>query len=221
MHTITLHSLSMEKMPQLKERLREKGLPVSGNKAALIERLLESAGSGDSTPRYRSSPPLPDSSGVIRRRGASDGWDVSRAGITGTQLVGLSESPEKPEERVVVDRDRELEDKHRRLNGHAALVRMVGEILDAAQTEDGVVSSRDVGRELARMPSPDSPNQNALVCLKSRWPSLMAFLRACPSEFTVADIGADREFGVFRTVRAAPGSRSLAGFASNEDGRQR
>lgn len=115
--------------------------------------------------------------------------------------------------------DREVEHRQRRMNGHAALVRMVGEILDASQTEDGVVSSRDVGRELARRTSPDNPSQNALVCLKSRWPSLMAFLRACPSEFTVADIGEDREFGVFRTGRVTGGFRQISGAVSNGDGR--
>ncbi|CAM9315275.1 unnamed protein product, partial [Laminaria digitata] len=101
------------------------------------------------------------------------------------------------EARAAADEEEE-EAKNRRVSGHGALVAMVGGILDSSEAGDGMVSSRVVGRELARMPSPDPSSKTALMCLKSRWPSLMAFLKACPSEFTVTDIGHEKEFGVVR-----------------------
>lgn len=88
----------------------------------------------------------------------------------------------------------------RRLSGHATLVNLVLEALDNVRASQGggVVSSRDLGRALAALPSPGVPRQSALILLKSKWPSLMAFLKACPSDFVVTDLGKRKEFGVVR-----------------------
>ena len=225
-----LSSLSLEKVPQLKQRLRDRGLPVSGAKAVLIQRLLLSMEDDDPPPRYTSPPSdvgpsatqneIPAATALVEGvdtapDGASKEWAEAAAAaamagdLSGAQNArgggggGGGGGGKQPAEARTADEEKKA--KNRRVNGHGALVGMVGGILDSSEAPDGMVSSRVVGRELARMPSPDASSQTALMCLKSRWPSLMAFLKACPSEFTVTDIGHEKEFGVIRKLRAGGG----------------
>lgn len=251
------------RVPQLKERLRDHRLPLSGNKAVLVERILESAtrevtpptttttttttstpltraGAGVSQYPERYSSPSPTTAGSTAGSdnrgtgvGSSEGWAAAAASaaIANSPLLDQpgTRSDEVRRETPGVGIEEEGDAKHRRMSGHAALVNLVGEIVDAGEVDGGMVSSRDIGRELSRTPSPHDPNTSALIALKARWPSLMAFLRACPSEFAVENIGHEKEFLV---VRKGPeernsyhhgggggGGRGMAGTAATADGR--
>lgn len=129
---------------------------------------------------------------------AAVGRGVSKGGMVGENIVkGVSEGFEP----VTSLRD-----------VHAALVTIVDKIMEEGEEggNGGVMSSRDLGRELAKFPAPDGSRQSALSSLKNRWTSLVVFLRACPMHFEVCDIVSDedREFGVAR-VRLR--GRQLAG----------
>lgn len=282
-------SLSFLRVPQLKERLRNRGQPVSGKKVDLIARLLESMacdappspalgdghdhgshnvpssrlGLGGATGDLTSAAPAvaaEDVSGASAaaagadaaagaarelRHGAahahaatataggrsgrlSEGWAAAAAealiagdpssvslgmpggggsdggggrdGLAGAQARGAAAAAAPGRPGAV---EGEEEARNRRMNGYAAMVNIVSEALDEVgeARAGGVTSSRALGRELARIPSPENPGESALTCLKSRWPSLMAFLKACPSDFTVTDIGKAKEFGVVKNYR--------------------
>ena len=265
-------------VPQLKERLRERGLPVSGKKSQLIARLLESMADDALPPatRRHSEPPSQSSAashtaapavaaaaaapsaakapagleqpdadaaaggGGSGNGGLSEGWAAAAAEaliagdsssvslgmpsgsgggsgdsrLNGGQPRGTAAAAAAPAWAAGVGD--EAEARNRRMNGHTAMVSIVSGALDSAgeARSGGITSSRALGRELSRLPSPENPSQSALVCLKSRWPSLMAFLKACPSEFTVTDIGKPKEFGVLKNDRGA-----LEGGAANGDER--
>ncbi len=276
------HSLSFLRVPQLKERLRDRGQPVSGRKADLVSRLLESL-AGDAPPSRspggdHGTNHAPSSrlggvgdltsaaaavtaadvsgasaaaaeadaaAGAARGLGQeaahaaataaaggrsgrlSEGWAAAAAealiagdpssvslgmpggggggggggrdGLAGAQARGAAAAaPGRP---GAVEGEEEA--RNRRMNGYAAMVNIVSGALDDVREAraGGVTSSRALGRELARIPSPENPGESALTCLKSRWPSLMAFLKACPSDFTVTDIGKPKEFGVVKNDR--------------------
>ncbi|CAM9581924.1 unnamed protein product [Ectocarpus sp. 13 AM-2016] len=259
---VTEESLSGEVIPQLKTRLRERGLPVSGKKSVLIARLLDCM-VGDShpppAPQRRGDPPTvgasatPESEAVVAPpgvgrglghgdanaadgggggRGLPGGWAAAAAeallagdssylrlnmpsgggggsgsggrlqgqagggGIGG--VVGGGSPAARPPGLVA-----EKVARARRKNGHAALVGLVSRLLSEearAPGFSGITSSRQLGRLLAAHPSPENPNETALMCLKSRWPSLMTFVKSCP-EFTVTDIGKEKEFGVVMNER--------------------
>lgn len=249
-------SLSREVVPQLKTRLRERGLPTSGKKADLIARLLESMDAEDlaATPpeRHSGSPPPPSglpgpadttttqetallsdpSSKAVAAEelehdagaanggggggvdGLSEGWAAAAADalIAGDFSSSRLEVPGDGGgggggggEGGPVGPPRggfsaESAARDRRVSGHATLVNLVSQCLDNVKHAQGggVVSSRDLGRALAALPSPSHPSQSALLLLKSKWPSLMAFLKACPSEFTVTGMGNRKEFGIAR-----------------------
>lgn len=254
-------SLSLEVVPQLKQRLRERGLPVSGKKSDLIARLLESM-AGDSLALVPAPPPAaprhsdaPSRSGVAspagtaasaakvglvggieqhdadtvaggRNGGLSEGWAAAAAEaliagdsssvrlgtpsgsggggkMNGTQARGAAAAAATPGLPGGVEGEEEA--RNRRMNGYTAMVSIVSGALDNAgeARNGGVTSSRALGRELSRLPSPENPSQSALTCLKSRWPSLMAFLKGCPSDFTVTDVGKPKEFGVLKNDRGA------------------
>ncbi|CAB1116077.1 unnamed protein product [Ectocarpus sp. CCAP 1310/34] len=290
---VTEESLSGEVIPQLKTRLRERGLPVSGKKSVLIARLLDSM-AGDShppsAPRRRGDPPTvgagatPESEAVVvlpgvgrglghgdanaadgggGGRGLPGGWAAAAAeallagdssylrlnmpsgggggGGSGGRLQGQAGgrgnggvvgggSPAARPPGFIAEKAA----RARRKNGHAALVGLVSRLLseDArAPGFSGITSSRQLGRLLAAHPSPENPNETALTCLKSRWPSLMTFVKSCP-EFTVTDIGKEKEFGVVLNERGGwasrggeesrhrPGSGQAVAAVNGSDGRR-
>ncbi|CAM9249952.1 unnamed protein product [Scytosiphon promiscuus] len=284
-YTEAQQSLSRELVPQLKERLRGRGLPTSGKKADLIARLLESmaaeaaAARSPSPERHSGSPPRLDppgpaaaaaatvqgpevplgpspvaamlgatggpepNAGVAGRAGGvgsnnggvdglSEGWAAaaadaliagdfssSRLEMPGGGGGGGSAGPPAPPEGGY---EAEEAARQRRLSGHATLVNLVSEALDNVRASQGagVVSSRDLGRALASLPCPGSPGQSALILLKSKWPSLMSFLRACPSEFTVTDMGKGKEFGVTKRERRGWEGRGAAGVVEGMGGEE-
>ncbi|CBJ30424.1 conserved unknown protein [Ectocarpus siliculosus] len=289
---VTEESLSGEVIPQLKTRLRERGLPVSGKKSVLVARLLDSM-AGDSrpppAPRRRGDPPIvgagatPEGEAVVTPpdvgrglghgdanaadgggggRGLPGGWAAAAAdallagdssylrlnmpsgggsGGSGGRMQGHaggrgnggvvgdgSPAPRPP------GLTAEKAAKARRKNGHAALVGLVSRLLSEearAPGFSGITSSRQLGRLLAAHPSPENPNETALMCLKSRWPSLMTFVKSCP-EFTVTDIGKEKEFGVVMNERGGwasrggeesrhrPGSGQAVAAVNDSDGRR-
>lgn len=233
-------SLSLEVIPQLKTRLRERGLPVSGRKSDLIARLLESM-AGDALPpasppaRYSDPPSRLDavspaaaakaggpeqhdadtvSGGGDRNGGLSEGWAVTAAealiaGDTSSVSLGMPSGGGSGGLNGAQARGdgvgEEEEAINRRMKSYAVMVGLVSGALDSVgdARSGGTTSSRVLGRELSRLRSPENPSQSALTCLKSRWPSLMAFLKACPSDFIVTDIGKSKEFGVVKNVGGA------------------
>lgn len=283
-------SLSGEVIPQLKTRLRERGLPVSGKKSVLVARLLDSM-AGDShplpAPRRRGDPPTvgagatPESEAVLAPpgvgrglghgdanaadgggRGLPGGWAAAAAeallagdssylrlnmpsggggGGSGGRLQGQAGgrgnggvvgggSPAARPPGFIAEKAA----RARRKNGHAALVGLVSRLLSEearAPGFSGITSSRQLGRLLAAHPSPENPNETALMCLKSRWPSLMTFVKSCP-EFTVTDVGKEKEFGVVLNERGGwasrggeesrhrPGSGQAVAAVNGSDGRR-
>ena len=88
---IALQALTV---PLLKERLRASGLPVSGRKAELIERLLTAADRGPEPPRPLQRPRAPSGPGVgaipadpTPRRGAPEGAQTLR--VASWNVAGL------------------------------------------------------------------------------------------------------------------------------------
>lgn len=199
-------SLSKEKIPQLKERLREKGLPLSGKKVELVERLVKALRSEASVlppPATRRSFPQGHSE-LIYEPSTHNGFASSTVG-------GRSLNP------VV---DEELVKGRNRWYVQNALVDMISAFfVNDDGTRKEVVSSRNVGRALSELPAPDGSEQSALLCLKSRWVSLKAFLKSCPSQFELTEgepSGDSIQFGVMM----APASNGT-GEASDVDGDRR
>ncbi|CAM9787899.1 unnamed protein product [Pylaiella littoralis] len=289
----TEKSLSLELVPQLKQRLRDRGLPVSGKKADLITRLLESMAADAFPPPPPHSPParrlttarqssasaapapaaaaaaaaaaaeaaaggrLGHDADTAGGGGLVGGWAAAAAealiagdpssvvrGMPGGGGGGGSGSDSGSSGKTMGNRaearrgggvsaaaaayggfegrpgaaEGEEEARNRRIDGYAALVSIVSGALENSP-DDGVVSSRALGRELSRLPSPENPSETALMCLKSRWPSLMAFLKACPSDFTVTDIGKSKEFGVVKNDRGGGGGWEGGGGGGGGGGR--
>lgn len=230
-------SLSKEKVPQLKERLRERGLPVSGNKTVLVERLLGAIKSGlkaSSRPPgpTLSGPPaaegfLADSPAVVPgSRGAHEQHELATSNHEANHwraIPGAGQHGPGGEEELARERTR--------WQVQNALVDMISALFTK---EDGgtreVVFSRSVGRALSELPAPDGSGQSALTCLKGRWPSLRAFLKSCPTHFELVDgdqSGDGIEFGVIMAraegsggagqedpERRHPGARSVAATAA-------
>lgn len=175
-------------MPQLKELLRERGLPVSGTKSVLIERLLAAMKADVDAAPQPLDPLMAQSkaecalvSGIsAERRGQavpgyalgdeSSSWrEASRA----NGAIGTEDDSSVQKSRWYVQN---------------ALISMISA---SFVNEDGnkreIMSSRNVGRALSDLPAPDGSNQSALMCLKNRWSSLRAFLKSCPSKFELVD----------------------------------
>lgn len=184
----------MLKVTELKELLRKRGLPVSGKKSALVDRLVASldhhAAAAASPSAHKSTrdictpPAAVDSSSRLPLVPT----DVRRGGDASTGVGG--------------GRLESASIENRR-NVHAVLVDLVEGVLEEEEAKygKGNVSSREIGRVLARLNAPDGSGRSALAYLKEKYTSLMSFLRVSPDIFTVEAIGADGEFVVFNVTR--------------------
>lgn len=229
-------SLSLHKVPKLKELLRDRGLPVSGNKSILIARLMvaieedaaksAAAAAAAASTATRSTSPLPMGDSYPAQQQQQAGESPSQFGsplepALLRDVVGVAGGAGNSNQ---LDFDAM---GNQRRNIHAALVSLVNGIIDEEAKATGVatVSSRDVGRGLSRLDAPDGSGKTALTCLKDRYPSLMSFLRASPDAFEIETTAEDREFVVSkadqknRTGVSGGGGSGSSGWGSDEERR--
>lgn len=176
---------------------------MSGNKSVLVERILVSmaaAAAAEVIPEPSPSPAdqlqrphvekgkvqgVPSESGVFSERWAATAAAAAIEGAPWESLEPYGVRQQVPDD---TNNRSQRSRKQGRMECHAALIKMVLELLDNHTSTGGgeFMSSRDVGRGLATMQSPVG-SASALIYLKSRWSSLLAFLRASKSIFAVTE----------------------------------
>lgn len=217
------NSLSSRKVPELKEHLRERGLPVSGKKSALVDRLLvamEEEATTVSTSSARLSTEPGDDDVTLHHQQQQAGESSSqfdprggaRAPAVGNGGFDMAAAEVNVGDGSPGGRSNKFDLKaigEQRKTLHATLLSLVHKVIDEEEATNGgaIVSSRDIGRGLSRMDAPDGSGRTALACLKDRYQSLMSFLRVCNDDFIIESIGGHGEFVVFGVRRPSPGDR--------------
>ncbi|KAL7539627.1 hypothetical protein ACHAWF_006462 [Thalassiosira exigua] len=163
---------------KLREICREKGLPVSGKKDILIDRLEEDRKRKvvvEPKPSDRSSP------SVRHRATKSETTGLGQA-LDGTQ-PGNIYSATLPQMDATKYRSSQV--KGSAPADHAVTARLEALIIEYLTASGGMAGSRDIGRYLAANSDSRRGNQSALTELKETYGSLLSFINSRQGAFDV------------------------------------